>query len=196
MKKTIHECHVGEVIRKGLACHVGEAIWKEPLGETVSRDWTKSRRELCRVWAKSTQSGGNSKGNIPKTGNCGGSLRDSKARVREEREWGPGWRGMRTERQPGERSGKTLLALGRSWPDCSNWGGGPHMLSHSVVSDSLQHHEPWPAKFLCPWDFPGKNTGVGCHFLLQGIFPIQRSNSSLLPWQANLLPLGSPNGTR
>ena len=38
MKKTIHECHVGEVIRKGLACHVGEAIWKEPLGETVSRD--------------------------------------------------------------------------------------------------------------------------------------------------------------
>ena len=24
---------------------------------------------------------------------------------------------------------------------------------------------------LCPWDFPGKNTEVGCHFLLQGIFP-------------------------
>ena len=24
----------------------------------------------------------------------------------------------------------------------------------------------WPAKLLCPWDFPGKNTGVGCHFLL------------------------------
>ena len=29
---------------------------------------------------------------------------------------------------------------------------------------------------LCPWDFPGKNTGVGCHFLLQGIFPTQGSN--------------------
>ena len=26
------------------------------------------------------------------------------------------------------------------------------------------------ARLLCPWDFPGKNTGVGCHFLLQGIF--------------------------
>ena len=26
----------------------------------------------------------------------------------------------------------------------------------------------WPARLLCPWDFPGKNTGVGCHFLLQG----------------------------
>ena len=29
-------------------------------------------------------------------------------------------------------------------------------------------HGLQPSKFLCPWDFPGKNTGVGCHFLLQG----------------------------
>ena len=29
---------------------------------------------------------------------------------------------------------------------------------------------------LCPWDSPGKNTGVGCHLLLQGIFPTQGSN--------------------
>jgi len=27
-----------------------------------------------------------------------------------------------------------------------------------------------PTRLLCPWNFPGKNTGVGCHFLLQGIF--------------------------
>ena len=33
---------------------------------------------------------------------------------------------------------------------------------------------------ICPWDFPGKNTGAGCHFLLQGIFPTQRSNLGLL----------------
>ena len=33
---------------------------------------------------------------------------------------------------------------------------------------------------LCPWDFPGKNTGVGCHSFLQGIFPIQRLNPHLL----------------
>ena len=41
---------------------------------------------------------------------------------------------------------------------------------------------PWtvPARLLCPWDSPGKNTGVGCHFLLQGIFPTQESNPSLL----------------
>ena len=33
---------------------------------------------------------------------------------------------------------------------------------------------------LCPWDFPGKNTGLGCHFLLQGIFLIQELNPRLL----------------
>ena len=32
----------------------------------------------------------------------------------------------------------------------------------------------------CPWDSPGKNTGVGCHFLLKGIFPTQKLNSGLL----------------
>ena len=45
---------------------------------------------------------------------------------------------------------------------------------------------------LCPWDFPGKNSRVGCHFLFQGIFPTQGSNSSLLlllHWQADSLPL-------
>ena len=35
-------------------------------------------------------------------------------------------------------------------------------------------------RLLCPWDFLSKNTGVGCHFLLQGIFPAQGSNLYLL----------------
>ena len=38
---------------------------------------------------------------------------------------------------------------------------------------------PWtmqPTRLLCPWDFPGKNTGVGCHSHLQGIFPTQGLN--------------------
>ena len=52
---------------------------------------------------------------------------------------------------------------------------------------------PWtPApRLLCPclWDFPGKNTGVGCHFLLQGIFLTQELNPRLLFWQADSLPL-------
>ena len=38
--------------------------------------------------------------------------------------------------------------------------------SHSVVSDSLRPHGLQPTRLLHPWDFPGKNTGVGCHCLL------------------------------
>ena len=36
-------------------------------------------------------------------------------------------------------------------------------------------------RLLCSWASPGNNTGVGCHFLLQGIFPTQESNLGLLP---------------
>ena len=53
-------------------------------------------------------------------------------------------------------------------------------VSCSVMSDSLQSHGLQPARLLCPWDSPGKNTGVGSHFLLQGIFQIQGSNLGLL----------------
>jgi len=35
------------------------------------------------------------------------------------------------------------------------------------VSDSVWPHRRQPTRLLCPWDSPGKNTGVGCHFLLQ-----------------------------
>ena len=69
----------------------------------------------------------------------------------------------------------------------------------SVVSDSLQPPGLQPTRPLCPWDSPGKNTGVGCHALLQGIFPTQGWNSSLLHllhWRAGSLPishLGSPD---
>ena len=47
--------------------------------------------------------------------------------------------------------------------------------SHSVVSDSLQPHE-----LYSPWNSPGQNPGVGSCFLLQGIFPAQRSNPGFL----------------
>ena len=40
--------------------------------------------------------------------------------------------------------------------------------SRSVVFDSLRPHGLQPTKLLRPWDFPGKNTGVGCHCFLQG----------------------------
>ena len=41
-------------------------------------------------------------------------------------------------------------------------------VSRSLVSNSLQAHGLQLARLLHPWNFPGKNTGVGCHFLLQG----------------------------
>ena len=44
-------------------------------------------------------------------------------------------------------------------------------VSHSVVSSSLWLRGLGPPSLLCPWDSPGKNTGVDCHALLQGIFP-------------------------
>ena len=52
--------------------------------------------------------------------------------------------------------------------------------SRSVMSDSSQPCVLQPTKFPRPWDSPDKNTGVGCHFLLQGIFLTQRSNPGLL----------------
>ena len=66
------------------------------------------------------------------------------------------------------------------------------MLNHSVVSDSLGPQGLQPTRLLCPRNFPDKNTGVGCHFLLQGIFLTEESNPNLLHllhWQVDSLPL-------
>ena len=46
------------------------------------------------------------------------------------------------------------------------------VLSHSVIPDSLRPHGRQPASLLCPWNFPGKSTGVGCYSLPQGILPL------------------------
>ena len=63
------------------------------------------------------------------------------------------------------------------------------VLSCSAVSDSFV--TPWTvaSRLLCPCNFPGKNTGAGCHFLLQGIFSAQGSNLHLLHWQVYSLSL-------
>ena len=56
------------------------------------------------------------------------------------------------------------------------WKCESEIFSHSVMCNCL-----WPpGLYLCPWIFPGKNTGVGCHSLLQGIFPTQGLNLGLL----------------
>ena len=65
----------------------------------------------------------------------------------------------------------------------------------SVVSDSLWPLGLRPTRLLCPWDFPGKNTGVGSCILLQVIFLTQGSNPGLLHCRQTLYHLsqqGSP----
>ena len=68
------------------------------------------------------------------------------------------------------------------------------MHSCSVMSNPLQSHGLQSTKLLCSWISPSRNTGMGCHFLLQGIFPTQGLNSCLLPWQADSLP-AEPQGS-
>ena len=45
---------------------------------------------------------------------------------------------------------------------------------------TLQPHGLWPSRLLCSWNSPGKNTGMDCHFLFQGIILTQGSNPGLL----------------
>ena len=64
--------------------------------------------------------------------------------------------------------------------------------SESEVAQSCPTLRPCglqPTRLLCPWDSPGKNTGVGCHFLLQRIFPTQGLNLGLLHCRQMLYPL-------
>ena len=61
------------------------------------------------------------------------------------------------------------------------------MATHSSI---LAQEVPWTVAHQASlWDFPSKNTGVGCHFLLQGIFPTQGSYPCPLHWQIDSLPL-------
>ena len=81
------------------------------------------------------------------------------------------------------------------------WGLNPwkaevmcvHAQSCPTVCDPMDWSSP--TRLLCPWNFSGKSTRMGCHFLLQGIFPTQGLNAGLLCRQADKLPLsyvGSP----
>ena len=66
------------------------------------------------------------------------------------------------------------------------------MLSHSVVFDSMRPHGLQPARLLYPWGFPGKNTQVSGHALLQGIFPTPGSNPGLPHGRQILYHLSPP----
>ena len=75
---------------------------------------------------------------------------------------------------------------------CDQTQGPQHCLSVCSVAQSRPALSPWTATHQapCPWNFPGKNIGAGCHFLLQGIFLTQGSNIPLLHflhWQVDSL---------
>ena len=63
---------------------------------------------------------------------------------------------------PGILQARTLEWVAISFSDAWKW-----KWSRSVLSDPQRPHGLQPSRLLCPWDFPGKSTGVGCHCLLQ-----------------------------
>ena len=91
------------------------------------------------------------------------------------------WERLRAEREEGIRGGDgwmaSLMQWAWTWASsrrwwrtgrpvwCSSWG--QEAAAASAVSDSVQPHRRQPTRLHRPWDSPGKNTGVGCHCLLQ-----------------------------
>ena len=69
-------------------------------------------------------------------------------------------------------TGKTILLL---------------LLSRSVVADSVRPHRRQPTRLHRPWDSPGKNTGVGCHFLLQCV-KVKGESEVTQSWPHGLQP--------
>ena len=61
---------------------------------------------------------------------------------------------------PGILQARTLEWVAISFSNAWKW-------SHLVVSDPQRPHGLQPTRLLCPWEFPGKSTGVGCHCLLR-----------------------------
>ena len=84
---------------------------------------------------------------------------------------------------PSFRPGLRVLVV---WTMC--------VLSHSVVSNSLNPYGLQPTRFLYPWNFPGKSTGVGCHFLLQILKPPPNGRNELLGGHEHIAP--RPTGLR
>ena len=86
-----------------------------------------------------------------------------------------GWGDRESPPRGGLRGRGGLVAM-RSLP----WYSDGSPVSRSAMADSARPHGLQPARLLRPWGSPGKDTGVGCHALLQGIFPAQGSNPGLL----------------
>ena len=64
------------------------------------------------------------------------------------------------------------------------------------MSDSVRPHRRQPTGLFCPWDSPGKNTGVGCHFLLQCMkVKSEREVAQLCPTLSNSMDYSLPGSS-
>ena len=155
---------------------------KQPILETWDSAQGGARSERKFLWKKRTTASSGA-GPSPSSG-CQGWL----------------WRPSRLRRQG------TVPALEDLWTKELRaevrilWGSGAKLLIWAGLCCAQPRPTLWPhrlqrPRLRCPWDSPGKNTGVGCHFLLQGIFPTQESNLCLFyswHWQLDSLPLAPP----
>ena len=99
---------------------------------------------------------------------------------------------MKSSLSIGERNGNPLKHSCQKKPmDREAWKWNVKVKSFSCVR---LFATPWTVakRLLHPWNFPGKSTGVGCHFLCQGIFLIQGSNQGLPHCKQMLLPSEAP----
>ena len=106
--------------------------------------------------------------------------------------------------RPGVVQSMGSQRVGHDWANELNWDQkannekwhpremGCYCLVTKLCPTLLRPYGLQPARLLCPWYYPGKDTGVGCHSLLQWIFPTQGSNWHLLHWQAGSSHQGSP----
>ena len=121
-------------------------------------------------------------------------------------EWHHRLNGHEFEKTPGVGDGQGSLICCSPWvaksqTRLSDWTELKLLQSCLTL---LRHYGLHPTSLLCPWDSPGKNTGVGCCFILQGIFPNRGSNLCLFmspslagefftcstSWEALIFPLG------
>ena len=105
-------------------------------------------------------------------------------------------RKMRKYSEKNKNENKTYNTVGSAWSSARTCACCTCVCTHAraQLCPTLQPHGLQPARLFCPWDSPGKNTGTGCHSLLQGIFPTQELNPRLLHllhWQADSLPLST-----